>query len=270
MRQFAALLLVLNLGFLGFGLLSLEGVDEAPPGIEASEPLQRLEEAGASDFLPRVPVSLGGAGGGASGGACFAIGPFTESYDGKSIGRVREWLESKRGVTRLRDGKYQELVYYWMHLPPFGTRASAQARADELAGDRFPNAVVVPHGHMKNAVSIRVYGLRTVLERDFARLKARGLEPEVEPVRRRGESLWFDARFPEGFEFPWRRFEVAFPGIEAIDTQCSHLPDTDAPRPGEFAPSSPSSAAGVRTAPFAAGAGAAAASGAGWGRERER
>ncbi len=260
MRQLAALLLVLNLGFLGFGLLSLEGIDEAPPEVEGSDPLLRLEEMSASDFPRRVPVSLGGAG-----GACFVFGPFTQSHDGQSIGRVREWLQKRDGVTRLRDGKYQELVYHWMHFPPFGTRASAQARADELAGDQFPAAIVVPHGNMKNAVSIRVYGLRSALQQDFSRLKARGLEPEVTTVHRLGESLWFDARFPEGFEFPWRRFKVAFPGIEVVDTQCRHFPDLDAPDPGEFAPSSRSAtpsalpSAGARSGPFAAGGASGAA-----------
>ena len=90
---------------------------------------------------------------------------------------------------------------------------------------------------MKNSVSIGVYGLRTILERDLTRLKAKGFEPEVQLVRKTGSSLWFTAHFPPGYEFPENRFKVAFDGLEAVDTRC---PPPRAPTAAEPAPRVPS------------------------------
>ena len=112
---------------------------------------------------------------------------------------------------------------------------------EELAANSFRGAVVIPEGNMKNAVSIGVYGLRTALERDLARLKARGFEPEVHRVRRKGTSLWFTAGFPAGYEFPGKRFSVAFPGLEVIDRAC--------PSPRESAPGASGGAPPVAVTP---------------------
>ena len=90
----------------------------------------------------------------------------------------------------------------------------------ELAENAFGNAVVIPEGNMKNAVSIGVYGLRSVLERDLTRLEAKGFEPEVRRVLRTGRSIWFIARFPPGYEFPAKRFAVPFGGLEVVDARC--------------------------------------------------
>ena len=242
MRWFAVLLLAINAGLFGwhFWLRGEPGEGEAAPGslVESAPSLERLEEVDLDDFDPRVPGALGVE------GACFAIGPLTGDYSqGAAMGRVREWLKGRGGVVHLRGAKYRELVYYWAYFPPAGTRDTAQDRVEELAANSFPNAAVIPEGSMKNAVSIRVYGLRTALERDLARLSAKGFDPQVQTVRRKGRSLWFTAAFPAGYEFPGRRFSVAFPGLEAIDTACPPPREPEAGRTGQppaVLPESPS------------------------------
>ena len=240
MRWFAILLLMINAAVFGwhFWLRGEPGEGAVSPGslVEAAPSFARLEEVDLDDFAPRVPLSLG------VDGACFAVGPLTGDYSqGVAMGRVREWLKGRGGVIHLRNAKYRELVYYWVYFPPAGTRDTAQDRMEELAANSFPNAAVIPEGSMKNAVSIRVYGLRTALERDLARLKAKGFEPQVQRVRRMGRSLWFTAAFPAGYEFPGRRFSVAFPGLEAIDTPCPAPREPEAARAGQSsaAPSAP-------------------------------
>lgn len=249
MRWLAVLFLVLNAGLFAWHswLRDEPGEGEAAGLLtEAAPSLVRLEEVNLDDFAPRVPLSLG------VDGACFAIGPLTGDYSqGAAMGRVREWLMGRGGVIHLRGAKFRELAYYWVYFPPAGTRDAAQDRMEELAASAFPNAAVIPEGSMKNAVSIRVYGLRTALERDLARLKARGFEPQVQRIRRVGRSLWFTAVFPAGYEFPGRRFSRAFPGLEAIDTACpsprepegirAGQPSGAPPAPGWIRPAAPGS-----------------------------
>lgn len=241
MKWLALLLLVVNAAVFGwhFWFRGEPGEGEAALGapVEAVPSLDRLEEVDLDAFDPRVPLSLG------VDGACFAVGPLTGDYSqGAAMGRVREWLNSRGGVAHVKRGEYHELVYYWVHFPPAGTRDAARDRAEELAASSFRGAVVIPEGNMKNAVSIGVYGLRTALERDLVRLKAKGFEPEVSRVRRRGGSLWFTAVYPAGYEFPDERFSGTFPGLEAVDTACPPPREPEAVRAGRTA-SAPSAGA---------------------------
>ena len=223
MRVFAFLLLGANAVFFGWHFWLRGELGDAPPPVpvEAVSSVHRLDEMNLEDLPARVPVSLGIPRERGFNGVCFAVGPLVGDYaEGAAMGRVREWLGSRGGVIQLRGGKYHELVYYWLYFPPVGTRDAARDSVEELAANSFRGAVVIPEGNMKNAVSIGVYGLRTALERDLARLKARGFEPEVHRVRRTGTSLWFTVGFPAGYEFPGKRFSVAFPGLEVIDRAC--------------------------------------------------
>ncbi|MCY4454208.1 MAG: hypothetical protein OXC01_19910 [Immundisolibacterales bacterium] len=223
MKWLAALLVIVNVGYFAWNHWLLDPLRTAPPTLpaEAAESIDRLEEVDLNNFAKREPASLGTSGGRAIEASCFAVGPLAGEYsEGSVMGRVREWLKSRGGRIGLRTGKYHELSYYWVYLPPAGTHDTAEERVRELAANAFGGAVVIPEGNMKNAVSIGVYGLRTALERDLTRLKAQGFEPEVQRVRRTGESLWFTANFPAGYEFPEKRFSVAFAGLEAVDTRC--------------------------------------------------
>ena len=223
MRWFALLLVLANVGFFGWHFwLPVPLGDEPPPlSIDAAPSLDRLDEVNLDEFVRRTPVPMRTSGNRNAEAACFAVGPLAGEYsEGSVMGRVREWLKSRGGRVGLRTGKYHEISYYWVYLPPVGTRDAARERVRELGANAFGSAVVVPEGNMKNAVSIGVYGLRSALERDLSRLKAKGFEPEVQRVRRTGRSIWFTAQFPPGYEFPAKRFAVAFAGLEAVDTRC--------------------------------------------------
>ena len=235
MRLLAVLLLLANAAFFGWHFWLRGELGEAPAHlpVESAAALVRLDEVPLDDFPARVPVSLGAPRDQGFDGACFAVGPLNGDYsEGAAMGRVREWLKSRGGVIRLRRGNVHELVYYWLHLPPAGTRDAARDSAAELAANAFPGAGVIPEGNMKNAVSIGLYGLRAALERDLARLETRGFEPETHRVRRTGTSLWFVAGFPAGYEFPGKRFSVAFPGLEVLDTVCPAPREPSSGAPG--------------------------------------
>ena len=239
MKWLAAFLVIVNAGFFAWNywLPHPRGTAPLPHPTEAATSIDRLDEVDLNNFGKREPASLGASGGRTIEAACFAVGPLAGEYsEGSVMGRVREWLKSRGGRVGLRTGKYHELSYYWVYLPPSGTRDTAEARVRELASSAFGDAVVIPEGNMKNAVSIGVYGLRTALERALTRLKAKGFEPEVQRVRRTGESLWFTAHFPPGYEFPETRFSVAFDGLEAVDTRC---PPPRAPAAAQSAPTAP-------------------------------
>ena len=223
MRWLALLLVLLNAGFFGwhFWLPDPLGDKPPPPSFDVAPSLDRLGEVDLEDFIKRTPLSLRTSGAQGAEAACFAVGPLAGDYsEGAVMGRVREWLQSRGGRVGLRTGRYHEISYYWVYFPPAGTSDAARERVRELTANAFGNAIVIPEGNMKNAVSIGVYGLRTALERDLTRLKTKGFEPEVRRVRRTGRSIWFTAQFPTGYEFPVKRFAVAFEGLEAVDTRC--------------------------------------------------
>ena len=239
MRWLAFLLVLINVGFFGWHFWLPGPLRDQPPprSFEAAPSLDRLGEVDLDDFVKRVPLPLRTSGAGAGEAACFAVGPLTGDYsEGAVMGRVREWLKSRGGRVGLRTGRYHEISYYWVYLPPVGTRDAAQDRVKELTANAFGNSIVIPEGNMKNAVSIGVYGLRSALERDLTRLKAKGFEPEVNRVRRTGRSIWFTAQFPAGYEFPVKRFAVAFEGLEAVDTRCPppREPSAGGPRKAIF------------------------------------
>jgi hypothetical protein len=239
MKWLAFLLVLVNVGFFAWNFWLPDPLgDKAPPlSIEAAPSLDRLGEVDLDEFIKRAPVSLRASGVGVSEASCFAVGPLTGDYsEGAILGRVREWLKSRGGRVGLRTGKYHEIRYYWVYLPPVGTRDAAHDRVQELTANAFGNAIVIPEGNMKNAVSIGVYGLRSALERDLTRLKAKGFEPEVQRVRRTGRSIWFTAQFPPGYEFPAKRFAVAFEGLEAVDTRCPPLREPSASVPSAALP----------------------------------
>lgn len=213
MRWLALLLVLANVGFFAWHhRLSDSLLDRAPPlPAEAAPALDRLGEMDPEELVKRTPVSSRASGARIAEASCFAVGPLTGEYsEGAVLGRVREWLKSRGGEVDLRRRRRQEIRYYWLYLRPAGTRGAAQDRVRELVANAFGNAVVIPAGNMKNAVSIGVYGLRSDLERDLTRLERKGFEPEVRPVLRTGRALWFIARFPPGYEFPKERFDRAF------------------------------------------------------------
>ena len=223
MRWIALLLVLVNIAFFAWHFWIPDPLREEmrPVSVDAAPSLDRLDEVDLNDFDRRSPIPLRTSGVPDAEAACFAVGPLAGEYsEGSVMGRVREWLKSRGGRVGLRTGKHHEIRYYWAYLPPVGTSDAARDRVQELAATAFGSAVVVPEGNMKNAVSIGVYGLRSALERDLTRLKAKGFEPEVQRVRRTGRSIWFTAQFPPGYEFPAKRFAVAFAGLEAVDTRC--------------------------------------------------
>ena len=237
MKWLAVLLALTNVGFFGWHFLLPAPFGDKPPPLsfDAASSLDRLGEVDLDDFIRRVPLR-----GRELQAVCFAVGPLTGDYsEGAVTGRVREWLESQGGRVDLRTDRFHEVGYTWVYLPPAGTLDAARERAKELTAKAFGNAVVIPEGNMKNAVSIGVYGLRTALERDLIRLKAKGFEPEWQRVWRTGRSSWFTAQFPPDYEFPVKRFAVAFEGLEAVDTRC--------PPPSE--PSADASEAVIRPFP---------------------
>ena len=239
MKRLAFLLVIANLGFFAwrYWLSDPPRGDVHPLPIDAAPSLDRLDEVDLTEFAKRTPVSSGAAGARAAAGACFAVGPMTGEYsEGAVMGRVREWLMSRGGNVDLRRSRNREVRYYWLHLPPIGTYAAAQDRVRELTASAFGNAVAIPNGNMKNAVTIGIYGLRSVLERDLARLKAKGFEPRVEPILRTGRSLWFTAEFPPGYEFPAKRFAVAFAGLEVVDDRCPPPPEPSIGTPSMVPP----------------------------------
>ena len=239
MKRLALLLVIANLGFFAwrYWLADPPRGGAHPLPIDAAPSLDRLDEVDLTEFARRTPASSAAAGARIAEGACFAVGPMTGEYsEGAVMGRVREWLMSRGGNVDLRRGRYREIRYYWLHLPPVGTYAAAQDRVRELTASAFANAAAIPDGNMKNAVTIGIYGLRSVLERDLARLKAKGFEPRVEPVLRTGRSLWFNAEFPPGYEFPAKRFGVAFAGLDVVDARCPPPPEPPTGAPSTVPP----------------------------------
>ena len=140
MRWLAAFLVIVNAAFFAWHFWLPDSFDDRPPPVplDSATSLDRLDEMDLQEFIKRSPAALGPSGGRAIEAACFAVGPLAGEYsEGSVMGRVREWLKSRGGRVGLRTGKYHELSYYWVYLPPAGTRDVAEDRVEELAANAF-------------------------------------------------------------------------------------------------------------------------------------
>lgn len=149
---------------------------------------------------------------------CLSVGPLRSDRDIEEVG---DWLRREGGTFELRVGERREITLYWIFIPPFETAAEANREAITLRAQGIDDIAVIPGGDMANAISLGVYSRRTTLERRLAELHELGHDPSLVPRYKTQKASWFDAQFPQGFEFPQTIFSERFPDAEASLVNCA-------------------------------------------------
>jgi hypothetical protein len=218
MKWIFALLLLVNIGFLGWqltrGYAGVVGAPAASPVLHQANRLVLLSEVPGSELRRR---DRGAVGGGLSGESCFSVGPL--SSDEKTT-NLRAWLEAQGATVSLRSDEWREQVWYWVYFEPFETRTAAQERVRSLQDEGFRDISIIARGDMANAVSLGVYSRRSSLEKRLAELQARGYKPAVLPRHRTQKAAWFDIRLAADSGFSSAHLRQAFPGMETAPSRC--------------------------------------------------
>lgn len=148
---------------------------------------------------------------------CYSFGPL---FKDEEIAKVHAWLQRQGATATLRVNERRERTLYWVYLPPFATQVAADDMARQMRRDGINDIFVIPGGDRAHAISLGAYGQRASLERRLAQLEARGYTPSVSSQSRAQEASWFDAQFPDAFEFSEDDFAARFSSVEVERSAC--------------------------------------------------
>ncbi len=148
---------------------------------------------------------------------CFSVGPLSSPDD---VERIGAWLASQGGEASLRESERREISVFWVYFPPFPSREEALEFVARMQANEIEDIYVIRRGDMANAISVGIYSQRASTQRRLSELRGKGYEPSILPRYKTKQAAWYDARFPDGYEFPEGQFAEAFPEIEAASVRC--------------------------------------------------
>ncbi|MCJ7556105.1 MAG: SPOR domain-containing protein [Gammaproteobacteria bacterium] len=183
MRVVVLALLLANILF--FGWQYWLGRHE-PPVLQ--DPYRDVPELELASALAPVSVVVTGeestagfvAGGAASNGACATLGPFADKTQAETaIGGsgLSEFQPVLREVSSVR-------TTYWVYLPPFRDRQSANRALRTLSEIGINDAYVVGDGEDRNAIALGLYSDQERATRRADQVKALGVTAQIGPLRR--------------------------------------------------------------------------------------
>ncbi|MCB1741475.1 MAG: hypothetical protein KDK91_13970 [Gammaproteobacteria bacterium] len=175
---------------------------------------------GMSARLPGPP-GVAGAGPATAGRRCFTAGPLQDEVLQQ---RLQTWLTTSGLSVTSRVEERQETALYWIHLPPFATRAEALAQVRALKAAGVDDIGLIDRGDMAGAVSLGVYRQRASLERRLADLRDKGYEPTVTPRLRSVSVVWLDILAAPTAGFEVGHLKSRFESVDLVPTPC---PDSE-------------------------------------------
>lgn len=185
MRTLFALLVLLNLGYLGFVLWR-----DAPPAPSVVSPvsverpgvplLQRLEEE-----PPPAPGSLVQSGT----WGCFTLGPFDDDLAARRA--LLAW-EAAGARGRIRTGQASRPASYWVILPPENGPQGAEAARQRLNDEGVDDHYVITEGEHEYGLSLGLFTSPERARRRQEQIRSLGLEPRVETRYRDRTVYWVD------------------------------------------------------------------------------
>ena len=200
-------------------LLTEPGVTLTPRPKAGPQPLRPAEPGPAAAAEVRRDAA----------GACYRIGPFVDAESADkagaeltrlSIGFVRE-VEEQRRVASQR-----------VYLPPFPTKAAAEAKRKELTRLGFRDHALIEEEGMQHAISLGVFAVEANARRHMKTLAAKGIEARIEPLYQIRTGHWLALRLdaPASDRDPLaalREHKWEAPNVKLTEAAC--------PRTGEIA-----------------------------------
>ena len=144
---------------------------------------------------------------------CFRFGPFADaaSADAAAV-KLRASVQKAATKTTTTGGKGWSV---W--LPPFADKATAQTKAQEIAGAGIKDYYVVAQGPQANAIMLGRYGGEDNAQRRIAELRAKGIEAQVQPPQDAKSQSWVDVEAAAGYGFAAAQARIGATGVRPLD-----------------------------------------------------
>jgi uncharacterized membrane protein len=201
MRALALLLIIANLGYLGWALLidapvepprMSTSLDSAPRLVLASErvtipepvakkPATRVaaRPAAAAEEKPQDPNEQ----------KCVSVGPF---QDLPTVVQASAVLKGAGFDSRQRLEQGELWVGHWVSIAGFATHEQAQNAIDRLKDKGVADAYILPGSDPPNVVSLGVFKEHDRAQRRMNEAKALGFDPVIADRTRAGSVYWVD------------------------------------------------------------------------------
>ena len=211
MRTFAILLLLLNLGYLGWQLGLREREPAAAtatgPAPDAPRSLRLLSEAA----LPPAPAER-----------CLGVGVFAGAAESEAFAAEAE----ARGYSaEPRQVEVAAEPDYWVHIPPFASAAAAQRRLQELRA-RDIDSYLIGGGELEQGISLGVFGRRESALRLQEQILAQGYESSIYEIPRSSSEYWVEVGGIPGDAAgreAWAAFMAGREGLQEAENLCETI-----------------------------------------------
>ncbi len=189
MRWVFAVLVLANLGLWMWASWYKEParpMQSAPRADVNAAKLKRLDEPGVR-LVPRSERREVETLAPATPKSCYRIGPFAQPEHAAQAGQRLAAL----GVTFESRAETHETVTSWrVYLPPFPSRAAAEAKRSELTGLGFRDHAVLEEPGLENAVSLGLFKVETNAHHHLERLAAKGIHAKLQTLTRTRVVHW--------------------------------------------------------------------------------
>ena len=221
MKKFIGLLIVINIGLLGYfklapDLTSAPQIKQAeiePEKMSILTPKQ-IEALQKKEAVSSTQTSLAVN----SYNACFEWGIFPDS----SIANAQNAATRLSLNSSIKAQPSPQGKRFWVYRPPFKTTQEAQARANELKGLGIDDLFVVQEVKWKNAISFGIFEDEQLATKLLYELKEKGIKDVEKIFRSQGKdhaSLIFKA-LSEADANEIRKLKPEFPEAELREISC--------------------------------------------------
>ena len=209
MRALALLLIVANLGYLGWALLIdapaeparvVATSDTSPRLVLASE---RVPEPTSNSTkkkppvrvvaIPQAPTPEAALDAGKQ--KCVSVGPF---QDLPTVARASAVLKGVGFDSRQRLEQGELWVGHWVSISGFSTHDQAQTAIDKLKQKGVSDAYILPGGDPSNVISLGVFKEHERAQRRLNEAKSLGFDATIVDRTRAGSVYWIDVDLKEG------------------------------------------------------------------------
>ncbi|HHJ39490.1 MAG: hypothetical protein AXA67_09245 [Methylothermaceae bacteria B42] len=151
-------------------------------------------------------------------GGCYRIGPFQGLV---TAHRVGEQLKSAGLNAKVKTKSVIETRGYWLMYPPKDSIESSRLALAELQDKGLRDLWLFETGPWKGAISLGVFDTRKRAEIAARRLRKKGIEVKVMPMKRYRILHWIhvDRSIPMRLE---KELKQKFPGLKIISESCSY------------------------------------------------
>lgn len=219
MRVFAALLVLLNLGYLVWGgwlgQSEIQAVLVRPPAQQAPGRLVLLEERDDSDSVPGTVVFDGLR---AEPTSCLSTGVFLNLSMAESFAALVRQMDYGAVVRKVEVNGAPD---YWVHLPPFASEAAARRKLEELRSKNI-DSYLITSGDLNLGISLGLFSRQPLALALRERLAGLGYPSEIVEVARTYEEFWVDIKgLP--VESEWLALLAHRPGLQRIEKLCETI-----------------------------------------------